>query len=193
MESSLMPDRAPWIDTAFGEPPQVAQVTALPNPNEEPYFVPPHQDTLDIRNELLPATGYTPQVLPDEQVGATTDPFHASKEAAYAQTYNPAPVMAPPAIAALVDQPYGNPFIVGRAAPDYGEDQWNPAPKLPQPDIAAEIIPAFGYSSQVMPDEMPGAWQPYTYAATPAPEHVFNPYPVQPELSITDIVRDKLA
>lgn len=192
-----MPERAPWIDTAFGEPPRVAEVTALPNPNEQPYFVPPHQDTLNINNELLPPTSYTNQVMPDETVGATTDPFHASKAAAYAQTYNPAPVMAPPAIAALVDAPYGgrggNPFLLQRATPDAGEDAWNPNPKLPQPDIASELLPASGYANTVLPTETPGNWQPYTYATSPSPESLFNPYPIEPELTIKQIVDQKLA
>lgn len=202
-----MPERAPWIDTAFGEPPQVAAVTALPNPNEEPYFVPPHQPHLNINNELLPPTQYAPKTMADETVGATTDPFHASKEAAYALTYNPLPVMAPPALQAYVDRPYGDAYTVGRgmretaqnaarerATPDYGEDAWNAWPKLPQPDAAHEIIPATGYSAQTMPDEKAGSdVTPYYFAATPAPEATFNPYPVGPELSIKQIVDEKLA
>jgi hypothetical protein len=76
----------------------------------------------------------------------------------------------------------------------YPGDDWNvPPPRLPAPDIQSELLPATAPSDAVLPDETPGNWQPYAYQAAPAPETLYNPYPVQPELSIKQIVDEKMA
>lgn len=84
-----------------------------------------------------------------------------------------------------------NPFLPLMPS-GYPGDDWNMPPRLPQPDIASELLPATAPSNTILADEKVGAdVTPYAFAASPLPEVTYNPYPV--DLNIKQIVDEKRA